>query len=266
MELKTLMETPPWEWPADTATRLLNALRDETTTEEDRLLAAELAGDFTVINDDLVGVLLSILHDHTASQELRGQAALSLGPALEYADTQGFEDEDDAPISEQTFDSIQRALHTLYGDAGVPDGVRRRILEASVRAPQDWHKDAVRAAYASDDEEWKLTAVFSMVWIRGFKAQILEALKNPNQQIRLHAVQAAGNWELDAAWSDVKGIVQSSNPDKDLLVAAIGALASIRPKRAMALLASLADSDDEDIAEAVQEAMAMAEGLSGFEE
>jgi hypothetical protein len=44
-----------------------------------------------------------------------------------------------------------------------------RILEASVRAPQDRHPDAVRAAYASGDAAWKLTAVFRMADVRGFE-------------------------------------------------------------------------------------------------
>lgn len=45
-------------------------------------------------------------------------------------------------------------------DAHVPKDVRRRIVEASVRAPQDWHdEDIVEAAYEamawdpSDDDE-----------------------------------------------------------------------------------------------------------------
>jgi hypothetical protein len=54
-------------------------------------------------------------------------------------------------------------------DASVPTDVRRRILEASVRAPQDWHRDAIRAAYASDDDVWRLTAVFCMRSVRGFE-------------------------------------------------------------------------------------------------
>jgi len=79
-------------------------------------------------------------------------------------------------------------------DVEVPKNVRRRILEASLRAPQDWHQDAIRAAYSSDDEDWNLTAVFSMRWVRGFDDQILEALDSDNQHVHYQAVLAAGNW------------------------------------------------------------------------
>jgi hypothetical protein len=147
-------------------------------------------------------------------------------------------------------------------DANVPRDVRRRILEASVRAPQDWHSDAVRAAYASADEVWRLTAVFCMRFVRGFDAQILEALNSTNPDIHYEAVLAAGNWEVDAAWPHVAALVTSRETEKPVLLAAIEAAASIRPQEAFEILNDLADSDDEDIADAVHEAMAMAEGHS----
>jgi hypothetical protein len=68
MDLKALNNTPPWYWPADTAETLVSVLRDKQAAEPDRVLATE--------------------------------AAISLGPILEYADTEGFEDAGDVPISE----------------------------------------------------------------------------------------------------------------------------------------------------------------------
>ena len=142
MGLKILKETPPWDWPGDAGKIFLAILADDQADASDRILAAELGGDFTVINDELVEALLSILQDDDESEELRGQAAISLGPVLEYADTDGFDDPDDVPISEDTFRKIQESLRRLYLDAAVPQNVGRRILETSVRAPQDWHEDA----------------------------------------------------------------------------------------------------------------------------
>jgi hypothetical protein len=266
MNLRTLTDTPPWDWPEGTGKALLDILRDDRGSESDLLLATELAGDFTVINDELVDALLSILRSGDRPEEVRGRAAISLGPVLEHADTEAFEDAEDLPISERTFHRIQEALGTLYMDASVPTDVRRRILEASVRAPQDWHRDAIRAAYASDDDVWRLTAVFCMRSVRGFDAQILEALDSANPDIHYEAVIAAGNWEVDAAWAHVAALVTSGKTEKSLLLAAIDAVASIRPHDAPERLADLADSDDEDIADAVHEALAMAEGPSGEDE
>ena len=265
MDLKTLYETPPWEWPEGTAKIFLEILRDDQADESDRLLAAELAGDFTVINDELADALLSILRNGDESEELRGKAVISLGPALEYAYMDWFEDPDEIPISEETFRGIQESLRELYMDAGVPKEVRRRTLEASVRAPQDWHQDAIRAAYSSGDETWRLTAVFCMRFVRGFDDQILEALETENEDIHYEAVCAAGNWEVDGAWSHIAGLITTEEMDKPLLLAAIDAVAGIRPQEAAEILIDLTYSDDEDIVEAAYEAMAIAEGLSDDE-
>jgi hypothetical protein len=262
MDLKTLKDTPPWDWPEGAGRMFLDLLRDDKAPESDRLLAAELAGDFTVINDELVDALLSILRSGVESETLRGKAAISLGPVLEHADTQRFEDLDEVPITERTFHTIQQSLRTLYMNADVPKEVRRRILEASVRAPQGWHQDAVRAAYGSGDEAWRLTAVFCMRYVGGFDRQILEALDSQSAEVHYEAVCAAGNWGVDAAWPHIAALVTSKRTDKPLLLAAIDAVACIRPQEALEILGDLTDSDDEDIVEAVYEAMAMAEGLS----
>jgi HEAT repeat protein len=262
MNLKALKDTPPWEWPENAGKTLLDILQDAQAGASDRLLAAELAGDLVVMEDKLADALLSIVGSGDEAEALRAQAAISLGPVLEQADTDGFEDPDDVPISEATFRRIQESLRKLYADADVPKGLRRRILEASVRAPQEWHPDAIRAAYASEDEAWRLTAVFCMRYVRGFDAQILEALESGNPEIQYEAVCAAGNWGVEGAWPHIAALVASGETDKPLRLAAIEAVASIRPQEAPEILADLTDSEDEDIVETAYEAMAMAEGQS----
>ncbi len=266
MDLKTLKDTPPWDWPEEAGNVFQGVLRDHQADGSDRLLAAELAGDSVVINDELVDALLSILCSNDESEELRGRAAISLGPALEYAYMDEFEDPDDVPISEKTFLRIQETLLKLYLDPEVPKEVRRPVLEASVRAPQDWHPDALRTAYSGDDEEWKLTAVFSMCYIRGFDEQILESLGSKNPDIQYQAVCAAGNWGVGEAWPHVAALVTSEETEKDLLFAAIEAAVGINPKKAPEILFDLTESEDEDIAEAALEALDMAGGLSELED
>lgn len=258
MDLKTLLDTPPWDWPRDAGRMLWRILVDQRAPETDRLVAAELAGDFTVINDDLAATLLTIAGSADEPEQLRARATIALGPVLEQADTDGFEDPDDVPITERTFHNIQDSLEKLYRDNSTPKEVRRRSLEASVRAPQTWHQDAIRHAYSSGDKEWMLTAVFSMRWVRGFDDQILLALKSGDPEMQYEAVNAAGNWELDAAWSHIVELLNDAHSPKPLLLAAIGAVGSIRPAEAREILVDLADSDDEEIAEAIDEAMAAA--------
>ena len=66
-------------------------------------------------------------------------------------------------------------------------------------------------------------------------------------------------------WPHIVELVNDSHTPKPLLLAAIGAVASIRPAEAGRILVDLADSDDEEIAEAADEAMAESEIASGQE-
>jgi len=59
MDLKTLLDTPPWDWPTNAGNMFQKILADRRANESDRLVAAELAGDLTVINDDLADTSLT---------------------------------------------------------------------------------------------------------------------------------------------------------------------------------------------------------------
>ena len=257
MDLKVLEDTPPWEWPQDTDEMLLGILRDKQKDKTDRLLAAGLSGDYTVINDELAAALLSIVRNGEESEAIRARAVISLGPVLETAYIDEFEDPEAVPISEKIFHAIQTSLRALYMDLDVPMEVRRRILEGSVRAPQEWHQEAVRDAYSSGDELWRLTAVFCMRYVQGFDTQILEALKAENEEIHYESVCAAGTWGVDGAWSHIASLAGTDSPDKSLRLAAIEVVASIRPQEAADILTELTLSDDDDIVEMAYEAMAM---------
>ena len=258
MDVNELKDMPPWDWPRNTGESLRRILEDQTgASEADRVVAARLAGDLVVMDDEIAEVLLSIVQRADQPAPLRAQAAISLGPVLEQTDSDGFEDDLlESPITKEVFERIQEALHKTYLDSdGVPKLVRRRALEAAIRASQDWHQDAVRSAYASEDEEWKLTAVFCMRWIEGFDKEILKALESPDSQIHREAVRSAGVRALEAAWPHITGLLAAKNTAKPLLLAAIAAVAEIRPTEAPTVLAKFAHSKDKEIAEAASEAI-----------
>ena len=266
MDLKLLASIPPWEWPPNGGSTLLAVLGDRQADESEQLLAAEMAGEIVAIDDQLATVLLSLVGDPSASEPLRCRAALSLGPVLEHMDHGrddyylSLEEEtfEPPPISEHTFQRIQQSLRARYLEEDIPEEVRRRILEASVRAPADWHRGAIRAAYSREDRDWRLTAVFAMQYVRGFADEIVAALDAPDEEIRYEAVRAAGTWEVDAAWPHVASLLAAPVTDKALLLAAIEAAPTIRPREAEPLLADLSDSDDVEIADAASNAMMMA--------
>ncbi|HEU4617669.1 MAG TPA: HEAT repeat domain-containing protein [Gammaproteobacteria bacterium] len=263
LDLEMLEAAPPWDWPANAAEVLLESLRDRSRTPAERLAAARLAGEPAVIDEALAEALLGIVRSADEPDELRGQAAISLGPVLETVDVEGEDFPEDIPVPDHTFRKIVDGLREVYEAPNVPKLVRRRVLEGSVRAPRPWHADAIREASASGDPEWMVTAVFAMRWVRGFEDEIVEALESRDEDLRYEAVQAAGSWQIDAAWPYVERLLTSESGEKALLLAAIDAAGSIRPSEAGEVLADLAESDDEDIAEAAREAIAIAEALEG---
>lgn len=255
MKLERLLDTPPWEWPPDAGERIAEVLADQSAEVSDCLMAAGLAGDLVEMNDELAATLLAVLRSANEPEELRERAAISFGPLLEEGDMGDFEDPRTVPVTKRTYRNIRKTLKEVYGDESVPKAVRRRALEASVRASANWHRDSIRKAYESGDREWMLTAVFAMRWVRGFDERILEALNNADPEIHSEAVRAAGAWELAKAWSHVASLVQDPKTPKELLLAAIGAVADLRPAEAPEVLAHLVKSEDEEIAKAAQEAM-----------
>jgi HEAT repeat protein len=272
MDLHFYRETPPWDWPGDAGRTFRKILKDPNAELADRITAAEFAGDVTVIDNDLANVLLSILRSKDEPEELRAKAATSLGPVLELAfweideEFDEFDDEEAVPISVGQFHTIQDTMRRIYNDPATPKLVRRRVLEGSVREPEPWHQDAIREAYASDDRDWMLTAVFAMQYVRGFEAETLEALKSSDEEIHFQAVVAAGDKELEAAWDHIHALVQDETTTKNLRLAAIGAIGSIRPEEAAELLTDLSGSDDEEIAAAADEALSYLGDLDDLDE
>jgi len=86
MDLKTLENTPAWEWPEDADKVFLGFLRDKQGDLSERLLAAELAGDYTTINDELAEALLAILSSNDEPEPLRKKAADILLKLIESPD------------------------------------------------------------------------------------------------------------------------------------------------------------------------------------
>ena len=124
MDLKTLQDTPPWDWPRDAGKKFQEILIDHQANETDRLIAAELAGCLTVINDQLADALMAVIRRPDEPEQLRAAAAIALGPVLEQAETDGFEDPRDVmPITQRTFRTIQESLHKLYFDNSIPKEV-----------------------------------------------------------------------------------------------------------------------------------------------
>ncbi|MCJ7629294.1 MAG: hypothetical protein MUO50_13020 [Longimicrobiales bacterium] len=272
MDVYTLFETAPWDWPPEANGEILRVLRDRKVPEAERLLAAELAGELLILDDVLGEELLRILEGEDEAEPLRAKAAISLGPVLEEADMARLDDPNGLALTVGMLRRVKTSLLGIHHDAEVPKGVRRSALEASVRAPEPWHSAAVRAAYYDGDPEWKLTAVFCMRYVPGFDDEIVEALETNDTEVLQKAVYAARDKGLAGAWPHLRKMIllaasgtsilpHDPKAEKSLLLAAMNAVATIRPLDAHETLSRLVDSDDADISETAIEILEDVETL-----
>ena len=139
--------------------------------------------------------------------------------------------------------------------------MRRRILEAAVRAPEDWQREAIRQAYTSGDRDWVLTAVFAMCWMRGFDDQILQSLESKDAEILREAGRGRRQLGIGGSLAAYRAAGRRCCDSETFTAGGDWpATGAIRPEEAQEILGKWTASEDEDIAEAAEEAILMAEG------
>ena len=201
--------------------------------------------------------MVDILTDSEADPELRGQAAVKLGPGLQLCDERLDWDDITLYFGESTFETIDQTFRRLYHDASTPKLVRRRILEAAVRAPMDWHEGAVRAAWETDDDDWRQTAVFGMGNVPGFNEQLLEILKQDDltEGVLREAVRAAGSRGLEKAEPIVRRVALDDDCESYTRQLAIEALIWCGTDRSERALEELSRHSNHDIADTAEWAL-----------
>jgi HEAT repeat protein len=251
-DLDLFAPTPSWVLPREARAVLAESLRSpdpEVRREAVEMLAHSL-------DDELAMLALEIVR-HDPDEEIRAAAASALAPALAAAMTAQEEDEAPAsPLSSTGFEAVRQGLRHLYYDSTTPKDVRRRALEASVQAPEAWLEGAVRAAWASDDPEWRTTAVFCMTRLPNFGAVLLEALRDRQPGVRLEAARAVGDAALQAASPRLLALAQAADEDSLVRMAAMESLALIGDRQAIAPLREVAAAADPELAFAARSALA----------
>lgn len=213
--------------------------------------------DEDILDDAGAHRMLDILTDSEADPERRGQAAIKLGPGLQLVDERLNWDDITLYFGKATFEKIDQTFRSLYHDPSTPKLVRRRILEAAVRAPMDWHEGAVRAAWETDDDQWRQTALFGMGYIPGFEDQILDILKSDNlsEEILREAVRAAGARGINNAEPIVRRVALDEDVESYTRQLAIEALIWCGNDASERALVKLMDHEDRNIAETAQWAL-----------
>ena len=270
MNVHDLLSLPPWDWPVEAHEMILEALRDAQAPKDHRRVAVELAGELVVMEDRLAEELLGILTDPQEPAELRAGAAIALGPALEEADMEGPEpDPEYLSVSPALMRRATLVLREIHDDPEAPKLVRRRALEGAVRWPEPWQIRAVREAFRSADREWKITAVFCMQILTGFKEEVREVLDTDDPVLLKETILAAGTQEVEEAWPLLEDVVSRAvhgpprfpdlpDHEREILFAVIETAPLIRPEETQELLDELVELDDPDVHSAVEENLEIA--------
>lgn len=201
----------------------------------------------------LIEPLIRLLRTDPAP-EVRAAAAQSLGAYLLLGELEDL----DATLAA----AVERALQDAY-QVQEETQVRRRILESLAYSAATNIPSLIRQAYEEDDEGMRISAVFAM----GRSADprwrdiVLAELVSTDTVMQFEAARASGELELAEAVPDLIDLLDDE--DIDLRDTAIWALGRIGGPEARRALRACADSGDEDLVDAAQEALEELNFLSG---
>jgi HEAT repeat protein len=279
LELKTLLDV----WPRVELKRKLSLFHElEILVDEDTLVnfddfarsllndpeaevrihALRLLGECEDIK--LTSIYLDLLK-HDANADVRAQTANTLG----YFVALGELDE----IAEGTYNQIQAALLESARSDEVTR-VRRQALESLGYAAKPEVVALIEAAIKHTDSEWHASALTAMGRSADerWEDEILRALLDENDVIRLAAVKAAGNLPLKSARTVLLRMLAEGEEDDEIIGAAIWSLSQIGGEDVRTFLEALLDqteeAEDEDQIALLEEALdnlAFTEDLDRFE-
>jgi HEAT repeat protein len=173
-------------------------------------------------------------------------------------------------INADQLERVENSLLAVYHGNDKPI-VRRRALEALGYSSRDEVTELIQLAFKSNDKDWQASSLFAMGRSadESWSELILSKLDDPDLEVRLEAVRAAGELELtEARLPLIEMISDSEVLDVDLRAAAVWALSQIGGDGVRAALEKLSESiDDDDEAFFIEEALDnldFKEGAGGF--
>lgn len=228
--------------------RLLAAITDA----DDKVRSAAIHELMHEMDDEIARALLDVASSD-AAEDVREDVIVGLGPVLEEAGDDYFDDDFDLDpelgpaVSREMYETIGSELRAIYENESQPKLLRRRAFEVLTRDPQPWLPDAIREHFASEDPEWKMTAIFGMGHVAGFEKEIAGLVGSLTGPLLTEAVVAAGRMEVTAAAKRIRELATSNATERILRLAAIEALPFVDDD-VDELLHDLADSEDDQIA------------------
>lgn len=258
-QLQTVWQDIPLERQRDLGAALLERTEDRfdlafndifnwlLQDEDARLRSLAIEGLWEDDNVRQITPLIGLLKTDPAPA-VRAAAALSLGRFMLLGELE--------EIDSRAAARVESALRQAYTVDEDEVTVRRRVLESLAYSDQDDVETFIQEAYASDDHELQVSAVFAMGRNanRRWHPIVLANLANNDDAIRFEAVRAAGELRLKRALPDLIAIAGEN--DVELRDSAIWSLGQIGGQQAQRALRAFTKSDDEDLRETARESLA----------
>jgi HEAT repeat protein len=205
----------------------------------------------------LIGPFIHCLQ-HDQSPEVRAIAALSLGRFILMGELE--------QIPSTVGSQVESALLTALTENEANPQVRRRLLEALAYSSHRRVPDLILAAYHDDDEDMQMSAVFAMGRSADLRWRhiVLAELRGSSNAMRFEAARASGDLELAEAMPALIELLDED--DVELRNAAVWSLGRIGGPEARRALRRCCQSDDEDLKDAAEDALAELNFLTGGED
>ena len=214
-------------------------------TPELRLVG--LRGLFEYEGRDLIDSLAEMLRED-ADADVRRESAIALGRFALEAELGNLRDGDTERIKDVLIESVQ--------DDNEDERVRARSLEALGAISGEDTENLIESLYNEDSVWLKVGALDAMgrscndYWL----PTVFLEMENPAPEMRHAAAFAAGEIGDDDAIERLK-VMAIEDPDRDVQLAAIRALAEIGGPLSRVALKSILYEGDDELREAVEEAM-----------
>lgn len=232
--LKDLVEVNDSDYLYDFEAVGLTALEDEDSD----VVCGGIDLLFTTENKRLIPIYLRLLRDPSRGELVRAAAANALGLYVYLGEVE--------ELQPEKLREIEDALLDAYAQ-DPSEHVRRRALESLGYSSRDEVPAMLRQAVDHVDPKWVESALFAIGRSADeqWKENILEHLEDPDHEIRLQAIHAAGGVGLASARSALLKLL-SPKEDLDLRKEAIWALSQIGGNGVLEALTRLQDISDDD--------------------
>jgi HEAT repeat protein len=219
-----------------------------------RLLAVHLLNEYEDI--ELVEIYLDLLN-HDGEMPVRAAAANALGWFVYMAELE--------ELSPHIAEEIETTLLRIHNSQEAKL-VRQRALESLGFSSRPEVAELISAAFHSADQDWQASALLAMgrSYDSAFAPQVFDGLQDSHPGVRLEAVRAAGELELEDALPRLFELLQ--DPEHDIHKAAVWSLSQIGGNQVRPVLEQLLDvTEDEDESDLLETALENLEFTEGFQ-